>query len=537
MVIRIDRKPQSKPLPEADAPTEAATETPSQSDAPNGSSVPSAATGGVATDTTTTERPSVDAVQTSRAALLHDPRTQQLRGNLDRALDERFHLGQFRAGNSGLHEAIDNAMATVPGPAFGSQEGFQTNSAGAQIFTGTDDDDRYNVSQGTDGSLTVTNEDSGASYSITRDEAERGVVLRGIGGDDRFTIDESVTHDLSIFGGAGNDSLLGQNAQVELLLSGGSGNDVLRGGDGMDILNGGAGDDYLHGGDGNDQVNGQNGDDRVSGGAGHDYVSGADGADSVDGGLGSDAIYADASDTRINAGSTFVNGHLVADDSVDTIVTEEGSVAAQNTSSDDVYATYNAEDAQAYLDEHPEFVVMGDSDFRARTMADLGVMLQTEQGRGLLDDLSAELVANGDNYTFTERLDGPGGSVRLGSRVVDTGNFAAEYAAEGANRHPLPVFFHELVHAYQSEVSGLPEGATQLMNGSTVPNSELQATGLPWIDAEGNLHPADELEYTDNQFRAELGLPLREGYGGTVSEPDIYVPGDEASMESHMHAA
>ena len=536
MAIRIDRKSHSKPLTQGDAPSAGPTETEAPKAGDSASGVTNGTTG-VAADTTTTTRPSVEAVETSRAALSHDPRTQQLRGHLDKALDERFQLGQFRSRSGAIAEAANQAIEQL-GPAFGNNEGFQTDSAGAQIFTGTSEDDRYNVSQASDGSLTVTNEDSGASYSITRDEAEAGVMIRGIGGDDRITIDKSVTHDLSVFGGAGNDALLGNNSRGELLLSGGSGDDVLRGGGGMDILNGGAGNDFLHGGAGNDQVNGQGGDDRVSGGAGHDYVSGGSGADTLSGGVGSDAIYADADDTRINAGSNFVDGHLVADDSVDTIVAEEGSVAVQNSGADDVYATYNAEDTQAYLDEHPEFVIVGDQDFTDRTMADLGVMLSTNQGRGLLDDLSAELVAHGEDYTFTERPDGPGGSVRLGSRVVDTGNFAAEYSAEGAVRHPLPVFFHELVHAYQKEVSGLPEGSTQLMNGNSVPNSELEATGLPWIDAEGNLHPADELQYTDNQFRAELGLPLREGYGGTVSDPDIFVPSDEApDEEGHMHAA
>lgn len=93
------------------------------------------------------------------------------------------------------------------------------------------------------------------------------------------------------------------------------GDDVFRGGDGIDTLglgagkdvaHGGAEGDFLVGGSGNDRLFGDDGDDtlragkgsdRIQGGAGNDEVAGGDGDDRLAGGEGIDTfVYADANE-------------------------------------------------------------------------------------------------------------------------------------------------------------------------------------------------------------------------------------------------
>ncbi|MGH6718067.1 MAG: calcium-binding protein [Alphaproteobacteria bacterium] len=77
-----------------------------------------------------------------------------------------------------------------------------------------------------------------------------------------------MTAGLTIFGGAGTDTLLG-----------GKGNDSLWGRDGADTLIGGAGNDTLFGQDGDDTLLGGDGDDRLLAGAGTDWIDGGPGSD------------------------------------------------------------------------------------------------------------------------------------------------------------------------------------------------------------------------------------------------------------------
>ena len=89
--------------------------------------------------------------------------------------------------------------------------------------------------------------------------------LRGYGGDDVLTA------------GAGDDRLAGM-AGIDLL-DGGPGDDTSYGGAGNDQQTGGAGNDRLYGGPGDDRLNGGAGDDLISGGPGEDQLTGGEGAD------------------------------------------------------------------------------------------------------------------------------------------------------------------------------------------------------------------------------------------------------------------
>ncbi|MBC6982947.1 calcium-binding protein [Caulobacter sp. 17J80-11] len=93
--------------------------------------------------------------------------------------------------------------------------------------------------------------------------------------------------------GSGDDVVWGGATLNEI--STGRGNDEARGLDGADILNGGAGDDRLFGdffdyGGGNDQLFGEKGNDFLDGGQGDDRLDGGAGNDTIWGGAGADLM-------------------------------------------------------------------------------------------------------------------------------------------------------------------------------------------------------------------------------------------------------
>lgn len=424
-----------------------------------------------------------------------------------------------------LSKIVGKVVDSLPKP-----EGFHENSDGTHTFHGNGGDDRYQVSRADDGGLTVTNGTSGETYSISAEDAAEGVTIRGWSGNDRITVDEDVSTPITIEGGSGDDRIDASGANGSVQLDGGSGDDRLTGSDARDVITGGTGDDRIDGGSGDDQLRGQDGDDRVLGSDGHDYVQGGDGADHLDAGTGGDIVYGDALDSNIGVGK---------DGDVDVVVTEDGSVPVKDVSGGDSVHTFDPEAVDAYLEDHPELVIDGSEDFVDRTRADLGVLLGTEQGRGLLDELTAKLEDEGEELTFREKPRDPLHEAAGGGYLdneITIGQFAETYS-DGSNRHPLPALFHELVHAYQDNVGDWPEGGSNFEGGTTVPNVERQATGLPYIDEDGNLHPANELKYTDNRLREELGLPQRTTYGGESGDPQSYneEPHGDGEGDGHDH--
>ena len=78
-----------------------------------------------------------------------------------------------------------------------------------------------------------------------------------------------------LFGGSGNDVLIGNNNANQLY--GGAGNDIMFGNGGADYLSGGDGNDSMWGHDGNDILHGGNGNDSMVGGNGNDTFYARDG--------------------------------------------------------------------------------------------------------------------------------------------------------------------------------------------------------------------------------------------------------------------
>jgi Ca2+-binding RTX toxin-like protein len=127
--------------------------------------------------------------------------------------------------------------------------------------------------------------------------------------DAKQTLNAGETDNDTLYGGAGNDFILGGLGDDVLYgetgtdeLQGGDGNDILYGGEGDDRLFGQTGNDVLYGGDGNDIIIGFTGndeakqtlnagetdDDKLYGGAGNDTLFSGLGNDYLDGGAGAD---------------------------------------------------------------------------------------------------------------------------------------------------------------------------------------------------------------------------------------------------------
>ena len=145
----------------------------------------------------------------------------------------------------------------------------------------------------------------GSTSSMQRDPSGNYVV-QGSGGDDRVTVSEysspcrnspwgstkclkvQVNNDtyliplngpnaaksVGIYAGAGNDSVfVDPNVTTPLFVSGGAGNDYLKGGNGPNALLGGTGNDTLIGGRSDDLLMGGPGFDTIIGGGGRDMYS------------------------------------------------------------------------------------------------------------------------------------------------------------------------------------------------------------------------------------------------------------------------
>ncbi|MDD1457444.1 hypothetical protein MEN95_21380, partial [Dolichospermum sp. ST_sed7] len=151
-----------------------------------------------------------------------------------------------------------------------------------------------------------------------------------------------------IYGGAGNDSL-----------SGNDGNDKLVGGEGDDILNGGGWDDELYGEDGNDTLNG---------GDGSDYLNAGKGINSIIGGAGSDKLDLDYSTntTAITINYSDPNNGTISDGSTIKQVERINLVTGSGNDNIDISATdssrhwqYQHNDTKVYANNGNDTVIGG----------------------------------------------------------------------------------------------------------------------------------------------------------------------------------
>ncbi|WP_420862897.1 calcium-binding protein [Algirhabdus cladophorae] len=138
-----------------------------------------------------------------------------------------------------------------------------------------------------------------------------------LGRDDDTYLGKGIGTASHVSGGTGEDTLKGGN--LDDSFDGGDGADILKGWGGNDMLLGGISDDMIYGNQGRDTLSGGTGLDMLDGGAGDDALDGdADndrlygraGADHLEGGLGDDALYGGADDDQLDgqSGNDLLNG-------------------------------------------------------------------------------------------------------------------------------------------------------------------------------------------------------------------------------------
>lgn len=103
-------------------------------------------------------------------------------------------------------------------------------------------------------------------------------VTEYIGGHAIVTLDGGLGDDF-----VGNNSGLNNSDLARMVLVGGEGNDILRGGNGNDVQDGGSGDDSIYGVGGRDKMSGGSGNDALFGQRGSDHLNGGSGFDKLDG--------------------------------------------------------------------------------------------------------------------------------------------------------------------------------------------------------------------------------------------------------------
>ncbi|HEV8605386.1 MAG TPA: beta-propeller domain-containing protein [Tepidisphaeraceae bacterium] len=136
------------------------------------------------------------------------------------------------------------------------------------------------------------------------------VEIYGGAGDDKISFNVP-NQDLwvDVYGGDGNDTIIGGGGDDGLSgeggddsVAGGGGDDYLWGDEGSDTIDGGKGDDEIYADDGNDKIDGGGGDDTIYAGDGDDDISGEEGDDDIWGGWGDDDIEGDGGEDGIYGG-------------------------------------------------------------------------------------------------------------------------------------------------------------------------------------------------------------------------------------------
>lgn len=153
-----------------------------------------------------------------------------------------------------------------------------------------------------------------------------------------------------LLGGSGNDVLIGGAGNDSIL--GGSGNDTLSGEGGDDLLSGDSGNDKLAGGDGSDTVSGSAGDDSLTGDDGNDYVYGGTGRDTLTGGAGQDVVKGQEGRDRIEGTREAAQNEVTTLNTDEPLVVGTRSLDSRDTTAEYAEFTFDLDfvpDVSDYL--------------------------------------------------------------------------------------------------------------------------------------------------------------------------------------------
>jgi serralysin len=140
--------------------------------------------------------------------------------------------------------------------------------------------------------------------------------------DDRSLIEKA-------FGGSGNDTITGNNADNYLIGNGGT--DTINGGGGQDVLTGDAGADILNGGDGNDVIS--------------ELTTNSVDGDTIDGGNGIDILYANFGNDIVSGGTDTGNNYANLGEGDDSYQGSAGTDVVEGGNGVDTIAGNNGDDS------------------------------------------------------------------------------------------------------------------------------------------------------------------------------------------------
>jgi Ca2+-binding RTX toxin-like protein len=236
------------------------------------------------------------------------------------------------AGNTSEFSAAQSAVPALPIcniktlNAFGSlgtaviQNDLDHPGSHVLLVTGTFQNDSITIQPRTTAGTQIRVKINDHTVGVFDSSSVQRIIAYGLGGNDRIAISGSLSQPATLFGNAGNDTLVAGSGNAEI--SGGDGNDRIFGGAGNDTLCGDAGNDVISGGAGNDTLFGEAGNDVLSGGAGDDLLLGGAGNDRLDGGTGNDRLYGQAGNDKLIGGTG--NNILVGGDGSDSIFARSG---------------------------------------------------------------------------------------------------------------------------------------------------------------------------------------------------------------------
>ncbi|WP_439864266.1 M91 family zinc metallopeptidase [Pseudomonas antarctica] len=392
-------------------------------------------------------------------------------------------------------------------------------------------------------------------YEITLNWQSQTLVLDTQGGNDRIHIEDNVIVPVFVYTGEGDDRVF--NAARIASVYTGPGDDFIA------VLNGKC---HVEAGDGNDEVHGYQGTHMtVYGGPGSDDISGGDGSCFIDGGEGDDHILGGRGPNILSGGPG--NDRIKAGPASNVIYTGDGLNEVTQLKADDVtYFNFKSNlTVNCALMMHPDtlpdlpqgqlashaihlepkplahsgITIQGSAPFIARVNDDLRLLLGSPTGQRLLAELERATLASGRPITIHEFYPEPNG-------LFAPDPASANWPFIHNNQPGRPSYggsiwynttdiipgtpsiinlFHELCHAYNN-ISGTVlrgeslDGIDGTKPRDLVPNSELQAVGLPTtaqpfdFDRDPSTPPTNTNPpaFSENGLRKELGLPPRLQY-------------------------
>ena len=431
--------------------------------------------------------------------------------------------------------AFDDIASEWESVADGTQDGFEV--PGDPTGTGVINNGNQTVVNTGPGDDTVqvwTNPETGVTFVIVNGVPYRvppgqQVVIRTGDGNDTIRIPEGADVQVTVSGGEGDDIVRGGGEDNTIL--GGDGRDSIDGGNGDTYVSGGADRDYLDGQGGDDQVYGGHGDDTVYGSDGNDTVSGGEGKDYNEGGTGDDTVIGGAGDDTVSGGrddDTLIGGSgddvNYAGRGDDTTYGGSGDDTAYSESGDtDAGDVENRTTVKIELDDLSDFIkVEGSPEFQARVLADLDLLAASPTGQQMLEALRNEhedsgfLGINRDTVTITELSED--NNYAHGDGTIE---YNPHRQGGGEGRPPIAGLYHEMAHIYDFFSENFDD--TDYSGDDTVDHGvnqgERTAVGLP-VDHDHDPStpevedPDHDHALTENGLREEIGWEDREHYGG-----------------------